>query len=109
MCGIATGYLPADSVAPGQRYTHPDRKTALQYRDMFIRRVEARRDCGRDGIERPSAGQPTRAPASTAATADMLTIRRTVAARVRICTGRLAPSSMPPTVMPLPAVTRSTL
>ena len=47
--------------------------------------------------------------ASTTATADMLMMRRTVDAGVRIWTGWAAPSSTAPIVMPPPAVTRSAL
>ena len=50
-----------------------------------------------------------RRSASTTASAVMLTMRRTVDDGVRMCTGRAAPSRMPPTVMPLPAAMRSRL
>ena len=47
--------------------------------------------------------------ASTTATADMFTIRRTVEAGVRMWTGCAAPSRIAPIVMPAPAVTRNAL
>ena len=39
----------------------------------------------------------------------MLTMRRTVALGLRMCTGLVAPSRIGPTVTPLPAATFSTL
>src|SRR3989338_4700447 len=52
---------------------------------------------------------PRCAAASTTVSSVILTMRRTVAEGVRICTGRATPSRMGPTVMPSPAAVLSRL
>ena len=64
-------------------------------------------DIGADGPNRPAVQRI--ALASATVNAVMLTMRRTVAEGVRMCTGWAAPSSTGPMAMPPPAVVFSRL
>ena len=77
--------------------TFADAATLAAYRDHLLPRASVVTPNRREALL--LTGQP--APASTAASAVMLTMRRTLATGSRMCTGFAAPSRMGPTVMPL--------
>jgi len=79
---------------------------------LRLRAVRFEKAAAADLSARPAGGLRralVRAHRVTTANALMLTIRRTVAAGVRMCTGFAAPSRIAPTVMPWPETVRTTL